>query len=164
MKAKHQFRIKDASQDRQPEIQSSLVREDFQRIKGQTNNNCRSQIIIFTNCPRQQRSLVGRQGSRLKYVLVHNFLRKLCMWIKEVELVDSVDDLKSSCSARGIRMPDFESTRCEDCFSTEQNHPQFSLQKKNQSGGTKSTKRGPFPSRKTDRLLDLRVLLGHWSQ
>ena len=29
-------------------------------------------------------------------------------WIKEVEMVDSVDDLKSSCSARGIRMPDFE--------------------------------------------------------
>ena len=30
------------------------------------------------------------------------------LWIKEVELVDSVDDLKSSCSVRGIRMPNFE--------------------------------------------------------
>ena len=30
------------------------------------------------------------------------------LWIKEVELVDSVDDLKSQCSVRGIRMPDFE--------------------------------------------------------
>ena len=30
------------------------------------------------------------------------------LWIKEVEMVDSVDDLKSSCSVRGIRMPDFE--------------------------------------------------------
>ena len=31
------------------------------------------------------------------------------MWIKEVEMVESVDDLiKSSCSVRGIRMPDFE--------------------------------------------------------
>ena len=28
----------------------------------------------------------------------------------------------------------------------------------------KVPKRGPFPSRKTDRLLDLRVLPGHWSQ
>ena len=28
--------------------------------------------------------------------------------IKEVELVDSVDELKSSCSVTGIRMPDFE--------------------------------------------------------
>ena len=30
------------------------------------------------------------------------------MWIKEVELVDSVDDLKSSCSVKGIEMPNFE--------------------------------------------------------
>ena len=30
------------------------------------------------------------------------------LWIKEVELVDSVDDLKSSCSVRGIQMPKFE--------------------------------------------------------
>ena len=30
------------------------------------------------------------------------------LWIKEVELVDSVDDLKSSCSIRGIQMPNFE--------------------------------------------------------
>ena len=30
------------------------------------------------------------------------------LWIKEVEMVESVDDLKSSCSIRGIRMPDFE--------------------------------------------------------
>ena len=28
----------------------------------------------------------------------------------------------------------------------------------------KGPKRGPFPSRKTDRLPDLRVLPGHWSQ
>ena len=29
-------------------------------------------------------------------------------WIKEVEMVDSVDDLRYSSSVRGIRMPDFE--------------------------------------------------------
>ena len=30
------------------------------------------------------------------------------LWIKEVEMVESVDYLKSSCSIRGIRTPDFE--------------------------------------------------------
>ena len=30
------------------------------------------------------------------------------LWIKEAEMVDSVDDLKSSCSVRGIQMPNFE--------------------------------------------------------
>ena len=29
-------------------------------------------------------------------------------WIKEVEMVDSVGDLKSSSSVRGIQMPNFE--------------------------------------------------------
>ena len=29
-------------------------------------------------------------------------------WIKEVELVDSVDELRSSSSFRGISMPNFE--------------------------------------------------------
>ena len=36
------------------------------------------------------------------------FPKEAMLWIKEVELVDSVDDLKSSCSVRGIRMPNFE--------------------------------------------------------
>ena len=36
------------------------------------------------------------------------FSTEAMLWIKVVEMVDSVDDLKSSCSVRGIRMPDFE--------------------------------------------------------
>ena len=44
-------------------------------------------------------------------------------WIKEVELVDSVDDLRSSSSTRGISNAEFWSTWCENCFSPEQDHP-----------------------------------------
>ena len=36
------------------------------------------------------------------------FPTEAMQWIKEVELVDSVDDLKSSSSTRGISMPNFE--------------------------------------------------------
>ena len=36
------------------------------------------------------------------------FPTEAMLWIKEVELVDSVNDLKSSCSVRGIQMPNFE--------------------------------------------------------
>ena len=36
------------------------------------------------------------------------FLTEAMLWIKEVELVDSVDDLKYSCSVRGIQIPNFE--------------------------------------------------------
>ena len=36
------------------------------------------------------------------------FPTEAMLWIKEVEMVDSVDVLMSSLSVRGIRMPDFE--------------------------------------------------------
>ena len=51
-----------------------------------------------------------------------------------------------------------------NCFSTEQNHPEYPLQEKGQSGGHESSQRRSFPSRKTDCLPDLRILPGHWGQ
>ena len=53
------------------------MREGLHRIMGQTTNDCRFRNFTSTNSLRQQRLLVGRQDSRLRYVLVHNFLRKL---------------------------------------------------------------------------------------
>ena len=49
VKIQTQLWIRDACQDRQPEIHSTLVREDFQRIKERTNNDCRFRIFILTN-------------------------------------------------------------------------------------------------------------------
>ena len=70
---KNQFKIRDASLDRQPIVLSSLVRETLSRIMALTNDDCRFQIFILTNSPHQQRLVVGRYDSRLRYVLVHNF-------------------------------------------------------------------------------------------
>ena len=50
---------------------------------GQTSIDCRFQILILTNSPRQQRSLVGRWDSRLRYVVDNDFLRKLCCGSKK---------------------------------------------------------------------------------
>ena len=108
MRIKHQFRIRDASLDRQPKVQSSLVREILQRIMRQTNNDCRSQISILTNSPHQQRLLVGRQDSRLEVWTNSQFPTEAMHWIKDVEMLDSEDDLKLSSSVRGILMPRFE--------------------------------------------------------
>ena len=36
------------------------------------------------------------------------FPTEAMLWIKEVKMVESVDDLKSSCSIRGTQTPDFE--------------------------------------------------------
>ena len=54
MRIKHQFKIRDASPDRQPKIHSSLVREIFRRIMGRptTTADLRSsfrQILHVSN-------------------------------------------------------------------------------------------------------------------
>ena len=86
------------------------------------------------------------------------------LWIKEVELVELVDDLKSSCSSRGIRTPDFEVLDARLASALNKMVQNSYFKKKGQSGGTESPTRGPLSPRKTDRLPDLRVLPGHWSQ
>ena len=90
MRIKHQLKIRDASLDRQPKVLSSLVRETLQRVMGQTNNDSRFQIFILTSSLHQQPSLVGRQDSRLRSC--SQFPTEAMQWIKEVEMVDSVDD------------------------------------------------------------------------
>ena len=92
------------------------------------------------------------------------FLAEAMLWTKEVEMVESVDDLKSSCSVRGTQTPDFEVPDARIASALKKNHPEYPLQEKGQSGGNESSKRRPLPPRKTDRLLDLRVLPGHWGQ
>ena len=83
-------------------------------------------------------------------------------WIKEVEMVDAVDDLKSSCSIRGIRMPDFEvlDARIASALKRIIHNTQF--KRKVSLEDRKAQKRGLLPPRKTDRLPDPRVLPGHW--
>ena len=108
MKAKHQFRIRDASQDRQPEIQSSLVRKDFQRIFGADQQRLQISDLHFDKFSTSATFACWKVRFKTEVCICSQFPTKAMLWIKVVELVDSVDDLKSSCSVRGIRMPDFE--------------------------------------------------------
>ena len=75
------------------------------------------------------------------------------LWTKEVEMVDSLDELKSSRSVYGKDFPNFEMlvTNIE-----------FPAQEEGQPRGAESPKRGPVSTRKTDRLHDLRLLSSDW--
>ena len=75
------------------------------------------------------------------------FLTQAMQWIKEVELVDSVDELKSSLSIRSIPMPDFEVLDARIASALNEIIQNSQFKKKNQSGGTKCPKGGPFLSR-----------------
>ena len=68
-------------------------------------------------------------------------------WIKEVELVDSVDELRSSSSTRGISMQNFEVLDARIASALNKIFHNSHFRKENQSGGTKSPEAGPFLSR-----------------
>ena len=108
LNAKRQLRIRAASQDRQPKIQSSQVEESLQRIMEQTNNDCRFSDPPFDKFPTSATFACWKISFKIEVCTCSQFLTECLLWIKEVGLVDSADDLKSLCSVRGIQMPNFE--------------------------------------------------------
>ena len=107
MRIKHQFRIRDASSDRQPKIQSLLVREILQRIMEPTNNDCTFLVIHFDTFPTPATFTCWKIRFKIEVCTCSQFLPEAMHWIKNVEMVDSVDDLMSSSSTQGIQMPIF---------------------------------------------------------
>ena len=105
---KHQFKIRDASQDRQPKIQSSQVREILQRIMGADQQRLQMSDPHFDKFTTPATFACWKIRFKTEVCTCSQFPTEAMHWIKEVEMIDSVDDLKSSSSVRGIRMPDFE--------------------------------------------------------
>ena len=92
------------------------------------------------------------------------FPTEAMLWTKEVELVDLVDDLKSSCSVRGTQGPDFEVLDAKIASALNRIIRNTRFKKKISLEEQKDSKRRSLSPRKTDRLPDLRILPGHWSQ
>ena len=75
------------------------------------------------------------------------FPTEAMQWIKEVELVDSVDELRSSSSTRGISMPNFEVFDARIASALNKIIHNSHFKRKISLEGQKSPERGPFPSR-----------------
>ena len=86
------------------------------------------------------------------------------LWINEVEMVESVYDLKSSRSITGTPGPNFQLLDARIASALNRIIQNARFKKKVSLEEMKSSQRRPIPSRKTDRSLDLRILPGHWCQ
>ena len=75
---------------------------------GQTNNDCRFRISSLTASLHQQLFACWKIRFKTEVCTCSQFTTEAMQWIKEVEMVDSVDELRSSSSTRGISMPNFE--------------------------------------------------------
>ena len=90
-----------------------------------------------------------------------DFPSEAMLRIKEVEMVDSLDELKSSRSVNGKDLPNFEMLDAKIACS-EEDHPEVPVQEDGQSRRTEGPERGPVSMRKTDSLHDLRLLSSDW--
>ena len=92
------------------------------------------------------------------------FLTEAMQWIREVELVDSVDELRSSSSIRSISMLNFEVFDARIASALNKIIHNSHFKRRISLEEQKGPEAGPFPSWQTDCLLDLRLLPGPWSQ
>ena len=120
----------------------------------QNNKDCRSRNFTLTNSVQ----------FKTEVCTCSQFPTEAMLWIKEVEMVESVDDLKSSCSVQGIHMPNFEVLDAKIASALNKIIQNTRFKRKVSLEEQKAQKRGPLPSWKTDCSLDLRILPGHWGQ
>ena len=76
-------------------------------------------------------------------------------WIKEVKMVDSVDDIRSSSSIRGISMPNFEVLDARIASALKRIIHNSHFKRRISLEQQKGPEAGPFLSWQTDCLPDL---------
>ena len=85
------------------------------------------------------------------------------LWIKEVDIVGSVDDFKSSRSIQGCaHFPNFEMLDAKIASALNKIIQKILTLRRSQSRGTERPERGLVSTGKTDRLHDLRLLSSDW--
>ena len=100
MRNKHQFKIGDTSLD--------PCEGDCLKNYGADQQRLQISDLHFEKFPTPATFACWKKRFKTEVCTCSQFLTEAMHWIKEVEMVDSVDDLKSSSSTRGIPMPNFQ--------------------------------------------------------
>ena len=124
---------------------------------GLTNNSCRFQDLHFDQFPTPATFGCWKIRFKTEVCTCSQFPTEVLHWIREVEMVDSVDELRSSSSTRGISRPNFEVLDARIAYNTR-------LKRKVSLEEQKKLRNRTFLAWKTDCSPDLRILPGHWSQ
>ena len=108
--------------------------------------------LQFDKFPNPQSFLVWKIRFKTQVTACSDFPSDAMLWINEVEMVASLDELKSLRSVYGKNFSKLRDAGREDCLCSEQDHPEFPFQEEGRS----------VSSRKTDRLHDLRLFSSNW--
>ena len=102
--------IQDQRCQSRPSVRNSVVTSEggFSNNYGADQQRLQILDLHFDKFPTPATSACWKIRFKTEVCTCSQFPSEAMLWIKEVELVDSVDDLKSLCSVRGIQMPNFE--------------------------------------------------------
>ena len=96
MRNKHQFRIIDASPDRQPKNSVIPSEGGFPKNYGAEQQRLLISDPHFEKFPTPATFACWKIRFKTEVCTCSQFPTEAMLWIKEVEMVDSVDDLKTS--------------------------------------------------------------------
>ena len=109
-KSEKQTPIQDQRCQSGPSAKSSVIPCEGDSSKNYVADQQRLQIsdLHFDKFPTPATFACWKRRFKTEVCTYSEFPTEAMHWIKEVEMFDSVDDLMSSSSVRGIRMPNFE--------------------------------------------------------
>ena len=109
IETKTRFPLREFYEVRQREIHSTLWRKEISRRMGQTNKRLQISELHQHKFPSPQTFSFWKMRLKTEVCICSNCLTEATLWIKEVEMVNLVADLKSSCSIQGTSpFPDYE--------------------------------------------------------
>ena len=93
-----------------PSAKNSVILSggDYSKNYGEDQQRLQISDLHFDKFPTPATFACWKIRFKTEVCTCSQFPTEAMQWIKEVEMVDSVDDLKSSSSIRGISMPNFE--------------------------------------------------------
>ena len=97
--------------------------------------------LQFDKFPHPQSFMVWKIRFKTQVTSCSDFLSHAMLWIKEVEVVHSLDELKSSRSVYGKDFPNFEMLDAKIASRSEQNHPEFPVQEKRSASRSRKPKK-----------------------
>ena len=109
-KSEKQTPVQDLRCQSRPSAESSVIPSEGDSSKNSGADEQRLQIsdLHFDKFPTPATFACWKIRFKIEVCTCSQFLTEAMHWIKEVEMVDSVDDLMSSSSITGIQMPNFE--------------------------------------------------------
>ena len=149
-----------------PSARNSLDPSERDSSKNYGADQRRLQIsdLHFDNFPTPATIACWKIRFKIEVCTCSQFPTEAMQWIKEVEMVDSVHDLKSSSSIRGISMQNFEVLDARIASALNKIIHNSHFKRRTSLEEQKGPEAGAFLSRQADCFLDLRILSGHWSQ